>query len=110
MANSDDLLRMEGEILQRLYEPFFLSFDGANLRDLPKEEGFDKVAFDNLLGRMSEGDLITGGMGGNYRLMGFGAVRAEELGVAPAELARTNQKARTDIGCVAKNDLRQGRS
>lgn len=42
MANSDDLLRMEDEILQRLYEPFFLSFDGANLRDLPKEQGFDR--------------------------------------------------------------------
>jgi hypothetical protein len=36
-------------------------------------------------------------MGGNYRLMWFGAIRAEELGVAPAELAGTNQKARTDI-------------
>lgn len=46
---------------------------------------------------MLEGDLITGDMGGNYRLMGFGAVRAEEIGVAPVELARINQKARTDI-------------
>jgi hypothetical protein len=97
MANSDDLLRMEGEILRRLYEPFFLAFDGANLRDLPEGQGFDKVTLDNLLGRMLEEYLITGGMGGNYRLMGFGAVRAEELGVAPAELARTNQKARIDI-------------
>jgi DNA-binding MarR family transcriptional regulator len=97
MANSDDLLRMEGEILQRLYEPFFLSFDGANLRDLPEKEGVDKVTYNNLLDRMSNAGFITGGFGGNYRITGRGTLRAEELGVTPDELTRTNQKARTDI-------------
>jgi hypothetical protein len=83
--------------LQRLYEPFFSSFDGANLREWREEQGFNKVAFDNLLGRMSQAGLITGWSGGFYRLTGRGALRAEELDVAPSELTRTNQKARTDI-------------
>jgi hypothetical protein len=97
MPDSDDLLRMEGQILQRLYEPFFPTFDGANLRDVPEEQGLDKVTFDNLLDRMSNAGFITSGMSGNYRITGMGAVRAEELGVTPVELTQTNQKARTDI-------------
>jgi len=97
MANSDNLLRMEGEILQRLYEPFFLSFDGANFRGWPEEEGFDKVTFDNLLDRMSNAGFIIGRPGYHYRITGRGALRAEDLGVTPDELTRTNQKARSDI-------------
>jgi hypothetical protein len=97
MANSDDLLRMEGEILQRLYEPFFLSYDGANLRDLPEEQDFNKVTFDNLLHQMSNAGLITGRPGYHYRITGRGALRAEELSVTSDELTRTNQKVRTDI-------------
>jgi hypothetical protein len=97
MADSNDLLRMEGQILQRLYEPFFLSFDGANLRDWPEEQGVDRVTFFNLLDQMSNAGFITGGMGGNYRITGRGVVRAEELGVTSADLTRTNQKARTGI-------------
>lgn len=101
---------MEGQILRQLYEPFFLSFDGANLRDYPEEQGFDKVTFDNLLGRMSREGLITGGMGGNYRITGWGALRAEELRVTPAELTWNNQKARTDILlALAKVNEEKGR-
>jgi hypothetical protein len=97
MTNADDLAHLEGRILQQLYEPFFMSFDGANLRDWRDDQGFDRVAFDNLLGRMSQAGFITGWSGGFYRLTGKGAIHAEELGVTPAELNRVNQKARTDI-------------
>lgn len=83
--------------MQQLYEPFFMSFDGANLRDWRDEQGFEGVAFYNLLDRMSDAGFITGGFGGNYRITGRGAVRAEQLGVTPDELTRTNQKARNDI-------------
>lgn len=97
MTNSGDQAYWEGLILQQLYEPFFTSFDGANLRYWREEQGFDRVAFDNLLGRMSEAGLITGWSGGFYRITGRGAVRAEALAVTPAELTLINQKARTDI-------------
>jgi hypothetical protein len=97
MTNSHEQADLEGRILQQLYEPFFISFDGANLRDWPEEQDFDKVTFNNLLDRMSNAGFITGGFGGNYRITGRGAVRAEEPGVTPDEFTRTNQKARTDI-------------
>lgn len=110
MTNQDDQNTIEGLILQRLYEPFFLSFDGANLRDLPEEQGFDKITFNNVLDRMSNVGFITGGFGGNYRITGRGALRAEDLGVTPADLTRTNKKARIDILlALAKVYKKQGR-
>lgn len=59
MTNSDDQAHLEGRILQQLYEPFFMSFDGANIRDWPEEQDFDKVQINNVLDRMSNAGFIN---------------------------------------------------
>jgi hypothetical protein len=53
MTNTDEQARIEGLILWQIYEPFFMSFDGANLRDWREGQGFNKITFDNTLSRMS---------------------------------------------------------
>ncbi len=98
MTDPETERRMEARILQQLYEPYFTSFDGADLRSLPEQEGWSRVTFDNLLNQMSRAKLIRShGAGYRYMLTGAGAVRAEEEGVALAEFVRANQRIRTDI-------------
>jgi hypothetical protein len=98
MTTSEDERRMEARILKQLYEPFFTSFDAVDLRILPEQEGWGRVAFDNMLEQMSNAWLIRHhAIGYWYMLSGRGAIHAEELGVAPAELVRANQRARTGI-------------
>lgn len=98
MTDFDELSGAREKLLAHLYEPFFLSFDGRDLRSYYEGEGLQRVAFDNLLAQMSgEGLIRSIAVGYRYRITGKGAVTAEQLGVAPEELRRTNERARTDI-------------
>ena len=89
---------IKNRILQNLYEAFFLSNDGCNLRDLAEQEGWERTPFWNLIDRMTQEGLIkVRAMGGWYAIDSPGVLHAEEKGIAPEELAKTNQKARTQI-------------
>lgn len=59
---------------------------------------------------MSNAGFITASSGDNYRITGRGVLRAEELGVTPHELTRTNETVRTGVlPALAKVHEEKGR-
>src|SRR5438309_1288859 len=89
---------IKNRILRRVYEAFFLSNNGCNLKNLAEQEGWEQTPFWNLIDRMAKERLIKSrAQGGWYAIDPPGVLHAEEAGIAPEELAKTNQKARTQI-------------
>ncbi len=91
-------LDIKNRILRDLYEAFFQSHDGCNLKNLAEQEGWDTTPFWNLIDRMTQEGLIKfRSMGGWYEIDSAGIVHVEESGIAPEEVVNSNQKARTQI-------------
>ena len=65
---------------------------------MAERRGLERTPFWNLVERMcKEGLIQNAAAGGFYRIAALGVIHAEETGIAPKELAETNQKARTQI-------------
>jgi hypothetical protein len=83
-------------ILYRLYVAKFSAEESANLFELRDTEGWDKTAFSKIEGRLTANGLIKGWTaGGNYLITPEGVISAEEQGIPPKELVKTNQRLRT---------------
>lgn len=91
--------QVRNQIVRVLYQAFFLSRERINLAGLLEQEGWERRSFENLLDRMEEGHLIEPmGMGGfYYQLTAAGVIYGERAGIVDEELAKTNERARTQV-------------
>ena len=92
-----DQTKVKNQVLAALYDDFFTTGEYRNLHHLLDQEGWDRTPFWNLIDRMYKEGLILGRPGGSYRLDAPGVIHVEEAGIAPEELFKTNQQARTQI-------------
>lgn len=92
-----DQMKVKNRVLAALYDDFFTTGEYRNLNRLLDQEGWDRTPFWNLIDRMVKEGLILGRPGGSYRLDAPGVIHVEEAGIAPEELLKTNQQARTQI-------------